>query len=92
MVVSIVSEIHAFCMGEVSTIMQRKVAVMLFKQKVEKLLDLQEEVPESIEEEKQNMIQLAVQLILDDISNSKCKLGIAYPAVTAVDIDLLLEG
>ena len=79
-------------MGKVSTIMQRKVAVMLFKQNVEKLLDLQEEVPESIEEEKQNMIQLVVQLILDDISNSKCKLDIVYPAVTAVDIDLLLEG
>ena len=37
------------------------------------------------------MIQLAAQLILDDILNSKCKVDDTYLAVSTVDIDFFLE-
>ena len=39
----------------------------------------------------QAVIQLAVQLVLDEVSNSKCKIDVVYRAVSTVDIDLLLE-
>ena len=39
----------------------------------------------------QAVIQLAAQLVLDDVSNSKCKIDVVYRAVSTVDIDLLLE-
>ena len=69
----------------------RQGTVMVFRQKAE-LLDQFYRQPrkESIEEEKLKVIQLAAQLILDDISNSKCKVDV-YPAVSTVDIDLLLQ-
>ena len=39
----------------------------------------------------QAVIQLAAELVLDDVSNSKCKIDVVYRAVSTVDIDLLLE-
>ena len=39
----------------------------------------------------QAVIQLAAQLVVDDVSNSKCKIDAVYRAVSTVDIDLLLE-
>ena len=61
--------------------------------KAEELLDQFYRQPrkESIEEEKLKVIHLAIQLVLDDISNSKCKVNDIYLAVSTVDIDLLLE-
>lgn len=39
----------------------------------------------------QAVIQLAAELVLDDVSNSKCKIDVVYRAVSTVDIYLLLE-
>ena len=70
----------------------RQGTVMVFRQKAE-LLDQFYRQPrkESIEEEKLKMIHLAAHLILDDISNSKCKVDDVYLVVSTVDMDLLLE-
>ena len=67
--------------------------VMVFWQKAEELLYQFYRQPrkESIEEEKLKMIHLAAQLILDDISNSKCRVDDVYLVVSTVDMDLLLE-
>ena len=71
----------------------KQVTVMVFRQKAEELLDQFYRQPrkEFIEEEKLKVIQLSAQLILDNISNSKCKVDDVYLAVSTVDIDLLLE-
>lgn len=39
----------------------------------------------------QAVIQLAAELVLDDVSNSKCKIDVVYRTVSTVDIYLLLE-
>ena len=72
----------------------KQVTVMVFRQKAEELLDQFYRQPrkDSIEEEKLKVIQLAAQLTLHDISNSKCKVDDdVYLAVSTVDIDLLLN-
>ena len=63
----------------------------VFQQKAEELLDQFYRQPrkKSIKEEKLKVIQLAAQVILVDISNSKCKVDDIYLAVSTADIDLL---
>ena len=39
----------------------------------------------------QAVIQLAAELVLDDVSNSKCKIDVVYRVVSTVDIYLFLE-
>ena len=65
----------------------------MFRQKGEELLDQFYRQPrkKSTEEEKLKVIQLVAQLILEDISNSKCKVDDVYPAGSTVDIDFVLE-
>ena len=65
---------------------------MVLRQKAEELLDkfYRQLGKDFIGKEKLKAIQLASQLILDDISNSKCKADNFY-LVSSVDMDFLLE-
>lgn len=65
---------------------------MVPRQKAEELLDkfYRQLGKDFIGKEKLKAIQLASQLILDDISNSKCKADNFY-LVSSVEMDLLLE-